>query len=527
MNNEKEYADFIADCDAEAHAQDEAEEEAKAQEENDQAYADEMQASLESAAIAEQETNSQIENLVSKSEEPMLNRIRKLYPLERNLVSDGFDKALEILNEELPLRIHKYNSGTKVWDWTIPMKWECYEAWIKNHKGTEIIMGKKESPLHVASYSLPQDCTAGKHHDYSIRGDALLSNYIISDPNRPDAIPYRFLPYSTNKYSSFRLCMRHNDLSKIKKDKRYQVYINSLFSEGELKVGEYTIRGTGFGPMNEERIIVICTHLCHPYQANDNLSGVSVAVEIAKELSKRDNMYTYMFLFLPETIGSIAFLSDHEHLIPDLKYGIFLEMLGNKSVLDLQHSLQENTKIDDIAFDLINNIQNEAARCLEVSRQEPKRLNSFRELVGNDEMVWNGPGVNCPMISISRALPSKPPFPEYHTHLDTPDIISESRLEEAKELTLKIINILESDYVPLRALNGPIMYSAHDLWDKYGSDPNIKLKTELIMCYLNGELSVYEISQKVDWSYDHTKEFIDSLLELKLVENINDKIIGD
>ena len=97
-------------------------------------------------------------------------------------------------------------------------------------------------------------------------------------------------------------------------DDSYRVVIRSTFQPGTLKVGEITIPG------KSDDTFVLVAHLCHPGMANDDLSGVAVGIEVAKTLIEGPQPhYTYRLLVLPETIGSVAYLSHNEDLIPNMK----------------------------------------------------------------------------------------------------------------------------------------------------------------------------------------------------------------
>ena len=237
---------------------------------------------------------------------------------------------------------------------------------------------------------------------------------------------------------------------------------------------------------------------------NDDLAGVTVLVDVAKELAKKQNHYTYKCLFLPETIGSIAYLSQNEDLIPNFKYGIFLEMLGNDNIHALQLSRQGSTRLDKIARYVLE--------------KEPKsfREGEFRKVICNDEMVFNGPGVNIPMISISRF-----PYPEYHTSDDNPSIISESRLNDSKNIILKITNILDSDYTPKIKVKGPIFLSGYGLWVDWRENEELNLNLEKIMLRLEGKQSIFEISEELKMKFDVVKEFTDKLFGNDLIEKLD------
>ena len=245
----------------------------------------------------------------------MIKLIEDLWFKRRDIVSSGYDESLEYISKILPLKIHEIPSGTKCWTWIVPEKWGVSEGYIEDMGGNRIL-DLKDHPLHVLSYSLPVDTIVTK---------AELMKHLHTNPKRPGAIPFEFKYYERD----WGFCIQHNKLHKITKD-RYRVLIKSEFKKGTLKVGDYTVKG------ESDDIIVLVAHLCHPAMVNDDLTGVAVLVELAKQISQKKNHYTYKFLLVPETIGSIAYLSQNEHLIPKLKYGIFLEMLGN----DNNHALQ-------------------------------------------------------------------------------------------------------------------------------------------------------------------------------------------
>lgn len=404
--------------------------------------------------------------------------IEDLWHLRRDIVSDGYDLALEYIAGMIPLEIHKYPSGTKCWTWTVPEKWSVGEAFI--HDGIKKLLDLRDNPLHVLSYSLPVNKTVGH---------AELMRHLHTRPDLPGAVPYEFKYYDRD----WGFCVEHNKLKNFKRS-RYKVLIDSKFEKGSLKVGECTIKGK-----SSERI-VIAAHLCHPAMVNDDLTGVSVLVEQARRLLRRKNRYTYTFLIVPETIGSIAYLSRNEKIIPSLKCGIYLEMLGNRNSLALQHSYPGDSLIDRIS------------RYVLCKNGVRFREGEFRAIVRNDEMVFNGPGVGMPMISLSRY-----PYPEYHTSFDNPKIVFKDKLAQALEVCGGIIDLLEKDFVPKRRFKGPIFLSGYGLWVDWRRDRQLKGNIEKIMLNLEGALSVFEIAQKLCLDFDLVYDFIIKLKEKGLV----------
>lgn len=409
--------------------------------------------------------------------------IDDLWFLRRDIISDGFDKALQYIEEIIPLKIHEIPTRTKCWTWTVPEKWTLKEAFISD--GEKKLLDAKDHPLHVISYSLPVDKEVTKEE---------LMRHVYAKPERPKAIPYEFKYYERD----WGFCIQRDRFKDFDKDK-YRVFIDSKFEKGTLKIGDFTLKG------KIEDTIVLVAHLCHPCMANDDLAGVAVLIEVAKEMSKRDdNRFSYKFLIVPETIGSIAYLSQNEEIIPKLKFGIFLEMLGNDNSIALQLSYQGNTKIDRVARYVMK-------KMLKDFREGP-----FRSIVRNDEMVFNGPGVNIPMISISRY-----PYPEYHTSDDNPNIISEARLNEAKDVILNILDIMDKDLVPKRNFKGPIFLSGYGLWVDWRTNKDLKRNLEKIMLNLEGNLSVFEISEKLGLDFELVFDYIAKFKKQGLIRRID------
>lgn len=414
--------------------------------------------------------------------------INDLWFKRRDIVSDDYDESIAYISKIIPLEVHEVASGTKCWTWVIPEKWGVKEAYIEDSSGKRML-DLKDHPLHIVSYSLSIDKIVTK---------AELMEHLHADPKRPEAIPFRYKYYDKN----WGFCIQHSKLKDFTDDK-YRVFIDSQHEKGILKVGEHTIKG------KTDQVIALAAHLCHPAMANDGLSGVAALVDIAKELNKRENHYTYKFFFLPETIGSIAYLSQNEDMIPKIKYGIFLEMLGNANIHALQLTRDGNTKLDKIAE--------------YVMKQKLKnfRKGAFRKIVGNDEMVFNGPGVNIPMISVSRY-----PYPEYHTSDDSPSIISEKNLTQSKDLILEILNVLDNDYTPKRKFKGPVFLSGYGLWSDWKLNRESKNTLDQIMLRLEGDKSIFDIADELDMDFNTVLKYMNRFLKEELIEKLeNDNLI--
>ncbi len=300
------------------------------------------------------------------------------------------------------------------------------------------------------------------------------------------------------------------------RDARYRVLIRAEEREGPddgLAVGVATVGSDAVGSdaagsrasgSDSRGELLLCAHICHPMQANDDLAGVATAVEVMRRLAADPlpaHALSVRLLLCPETIGSICYLSHHEQLIERLQGAVFCEMTGNDSGLRLQRSRQDDHVLDRIARGAL------------AAHGEPVREDAFREVIVNDEMVINGPGVNVPCVSITRW-----PYPEYHTSDDSPEILSEQRLREASDVVEEIVRTYASNYTPRRTFRGPIFLSGHGLWVDWRVNPALNRALDLIMLRLEGDRTIHEIAEELELPHRDVYEYIERFRERGLVE---------
>lgn len=293
------------------------------------------------------------------------------------------------------------------------------------------------------SYSLPFSGEVSREE---------LLRHLHVHPRLPDAIPFMFKYYEKD----WGLCCART-LRDTLTDDRYRVEIRTTFSLGTLKVGEVVVPG------RTAETIVLCAHLCHPAMVNDDLTGVVVGVDVMRALAAGPTpRYTYRLLILPETIGSVAFLSQNPALLTFVRGGLFLEMLGR----DTPHALQLSFKGDaevDYCF----------ARALRA--HDPDGWTApFRSLAGNDERQFNAPGIRVPMLSLTRQLPPTHPdfpYPEYHSSADTPELVPDGALEASRDLVLAMITELEQNVTLGLTVPGELCCSRFGIHVDYMEDP--------------------------------------------------------
>jgi len=341
----------------------------------------------------------------------MHNFIAELYPICRSITGEGVRETLRQIQKRIPLEIHEVPSGTKVFDWTVPLEWNVTDAYVKNKTGTRIIDFKANN-LHLMSYSTPLRTTMGL---------AALKTHLFSLPDHPDWIPYRTSYYQEN----WGFCLRHKDLEQLS-DGEYEVVIDSTLQPGSLTYGEAYLPGE-----RSDEILVSC-HVCHPSLCNDNLSGIAVAVMLAEAMAARARRYSYRFLFVPGTIGSITWLSGNEHKVSRIKHGLVLTGVGDDGAVTYKKSRQGDAAVDAA----MQHILKHAGACHNVVDFSP---------YGYDERQYCSPGFNMPVGCFMRTPHGT--YPQYHSSADNLDFVKPKSLANSYELCLSLLDLLDQNRV--------------------------------------------------------------------------------
>lgn len=344
----------------------------------------------------------------------MLDLASRLFPIARSITGSGFRESLKILDEALGggiLNFHSIKSGTKVYDWVIPPEWHINNAFITTPSGEKICDFKRHN-LHILNYS------EAVNKEISLEE---LQNHLYSIEELPNAIPY-VTSYYKKRWG---FCISHNERKKLK-DGKYKVFIDAKHDEeGVLNYADFIIPST----QNNKDEILISTYLCHPSMANNELSGPIVAVFLAKWLmSLEERKYNYRFVIVPETIGSITYISRNlEHLKKYVKAGFVLSCMGDDNAYSLIHSPKANTLSDKVAMHTLKNKEN---------------FKEFSFLYrGSDERQYNSPLINLGVVGICRSRYAD--YKEYHTSLDDLNFISQTGLEGGLKAMQEIVLNLE------------------------------------------------------------------------------------
>lgn len=345
----------------------------------------------------------------------MFGLAQELWPLGRSISGPGLLKTLEIIKRELPeMQIEHFPSGVRVFDWTIPNEWRVEEAYIIDPEGKKICDYSKNN-LHLVGYSEP---ISGKY----TRDD--LEPYLHSLPDQPDAIPYLTSYYK----SSWGFCISQRERDSLP-DGEYTVKIDSKLFPGRLNYGEIFIPGTS------SREIFFSTYVCHPSMANNELSGPVLAIALARYLETITPFYSYRFVFLPETIGAIAYLHKNLSELKDrMLAGFVLTCVGDERDFSYLPSRNGNTVADRAAKDTLRNLRINHKTYLWGDR-------------GSDERQYCAPGIDLPVCSVMRSKYGE--YPEYHTSLDKlGSVVTANGLQQTFNYYRALINDLEVKIFP-------------------------------------------------------------------------------
>jgi aminopeptidase-like protein len=415
---------------------------------------------------------------------------KDIFPIFRCLTGDGVRSTLNYIKNIIPsLSIHSVESGKKVFDWEIPKEWKISEAYIEDESGNKII-DIKNNNLHVVGYSHPIDEWVSLDE---------LNEHLHSLPDQPTAIPYITSYYASN----WGFCIAHNQ-RELLKDKKYHVVIQSRLFDGVLNYGEILIPGK----TKEE--VLLSTYVCHPSMANNEVSGPVVATALARWLSERaDNKYTYRIIFIPETIGSISYLSNNlHHLQSHVIAGFNITCVGDNNCYSFMPSRSGDTLSDRAAKHALHHIDKNFIQY------------SWLENRGSDERQYCAPGVDLPIASIMRSKYSE--YDEYHTSLDNLDFISAEGLGGAFEALKNAIQAIEMNCVPRTKVLCEPQLGKRGLYPLISTrETGRQVKTMMNLISLSdGSNDLLTIAELINVSILDIKILLEKLIDNKILEKI-------
>ncbi len=410
----------------------------------------------------------------------------KLYPICRSITGEGVRETLRAIQKHIPLEMFEVSSGTKVFDWTVPLEWNVSDAYIMNRYGKRVVDFKAHN-LHLMSYSTPVKKKMSLTE---------LSPHLFTLPDHPEWIPYRTSYYTEN----WGFCLRHSDFQRLPDDE-YEVVIDSTLQPGSLTYGECYLPGE----VSDE--VLISCHVCHPSLCNDNLSGVTVAVKLAEIMTTRPRRYSYRFLFIPGTIGSITWLAQNEQIVSRIQHGLVLTGVGDAANITYKKSRRGNAEIDRAM-----------AHVLKHSGEAYTVIDFFP--YGYDERQYCSPGFDLPVGCFMRTPHGQ--YPEYHSSADDLDFVKADSLVWSYARCLEVFDLLEGNrtYMNQNPKCEPQL-GRRGLYRAVAGQQE-KQWTELALFWVlnasDGHHTLLDIAERADLPFGKIQSAAEALLEVGLLK---------
>lgn len=415
---------------------------------------------------------------------------RDLFPIGRSLTGDGVRTTLEYLGGLLPgLTVHEVPSGTPALDWTVPDEWNVRSAYLADEAGNRLI-DYADTNLHLLGYSEPVDMVLTR---------AELEPHLHSLPELPDAIPYVTSYYRR----TWGFCLSQHQRDALGPGP-FHVVVDTDLAPGHLTYGELVIPGR----TTDE--VLLSTYVCHPSMANNELSGPVVTAALGRWLmSLPDRRYTYRLLFLPETIGSITYLSTHvAHLKEHLRAGWVVTCIGDDRGYSYVPSRLGLTLADRVSDRVIRDLALDCRRYTFLDR-------------GSDERQYCAPGVDLPVASLMRSKYGQ--YDEYHTSLDDLSFVTPAGLQGGLDMLAQAIRVLETRRCWRATVLGEPQMGRRGLYPTISTRSSGRSVRDMmnVLAYLDGDHDDTEVAEICGLDGNEVRAIIAQLVEAGVAAEVD------
>ncbi len=428
--------------------------------------------------------------------ERMHSLVKDSFMLNRSAVNPETDVFSKRLVDILKGRTIESKSGSMCLKWTIPDNWNVRKGQLKTKNG-KIIADFQEHPMCLWTHSISYNGTISKQD--------LIENHVFTDSDRPDEFLYHYMHGYQEGKREWGFSLPYSIVEGLD-ESEYIVEIDAdVDNNNTLKVVDAHIQG------KLKDTIFLMAHTCHPGLVSDGIACIAVANEIFFWLKKKSDLkYSYRFIYGPEYWGGATWL-EHAPIedVNNLKYGVFLDMLSTHEPIGFQESMQGNSLFDRVALNIFK------------SHKDVYIHRKFRKLWGNDETFYNGPGFEIPTLGIGRGM-----HREYHYDTDNLENMSLYNMEESAWILMRIIEALETDYIPILNYNGPLYLSRYGLFINPQENPEGYANLERMQVLASGELSCFDIADKLDIDFYFVRNFFNKMLEKDLITKKERKVLS-